>query len=223
MIGDHIAQRAAGFVIAAAPPDTNRFRDHDLNVIDVAIIPDRFPDRVGETHRQNVLHRFFAQIMVDAKHVGFIEVFAEHFIQLVRRAQIATERFFDDDATKAARFLFAEIFDNRPELFRRRREIVNAIAFGRHLLVEVGEARFQFRETFGFIVGAFLVENALRQPRPGFVGIRQTRELLHAAFEFFAQFVFGFFAAPVADDGERIRQRFLRRQIVKRGHEFAAR
>jgi hypothetical protein len=58
VVGHHVAQGAAGFIVAAAPPDTDFFGHHNLHVVDVAIVPQRFPDGVGKAQRQNVLHRF---------------------------------------------------------------------------------------------------------------------------------------------------------------------
>ena len=41
-------------------------------MIDVAAVPDRLEDSVGEAERQDVLHRFFAQIVVDAVDLLFV-------------------------------------------------------------------------------------------------------------------------------------------------------
>ena len=38
----------------------------DLNVIDVLPVPQRLEDAVGKTKDQQVLHRLFAEIMIDA-------------------------------------------------------------------------------------------------------------------------------------------------------------
>src|SRR5205823_2602247 len=44
----NIAQRARGLVILAASLDADVFRHGDLNVVDIATIPDRLKDAIGE-------------------------------------------------------------------------------------------------------------------------------------------------------------------------------
>ena len=48
------------------PGRAHRLRVRNLNVIDIPAIPDRFENRVIEPEHHDVLHRFFAQIMIDA-------------------------------------------------------------------------------------------------------------------------------------------------------------
>jgi hypothetical protein len=66
VILDHVAQRAGVVVVAAAAFDADRLGRRDLHAIDVAPVPDRFEDHVGEAQRHDVLHRLFAEIVVDA-------------------------------------------------------------------------------------------------------------------------------------------------------------
>ena len=69
MVRHHVAQRAHRVVIAATPSDCERFRNGDLHVIDVVAIPNRLEQSVGKTQHQNILHRFLAEIMVDAENL----------------------------------------------------------------------------------------------------------------------------------------------------------
>src|SRR5256714_1812244 len=66
MIGDHVAQRARGFVVCAALLDADLLSRSNLHVVDVATVPDGFKNSVAETKNQNVLHCLFAEIMTDA-------------------------------------------------------------------------------------------------------------------------------------------------------------
>ena len=63
---DHVAQRAGLLVVAAAPLDAERLGDGDLHVVDVAAVPERLEDAVGEAEDQDVLDRLLAEVVVDA-------------------------------------------------------------------------------------------------------------------------------------------------------------
>ena len=47
----------------------------DLNVVNVAPVPDRLKDPVAETKNQNVLYRLFAQIVVDTENLALLQHF----------------------------------------------------------------------------------------------------------------------------------------------------
>ena len=65
MVGHHVAQRAGGVVEAAARADVDRLGGGDLDMVDVAVVPHRLEQRVGEARDHDVLHRFLAEEMVD--------------------------------------------------------------------------------------------------------------------------------------------------------------
>ena len=71
----HVAQRAGLVVIATAMPDTHCFGHGDSHIVNVTPVPNRLEERIGEAERQNVLHRLFAQVMVDAENLRFMESF----------------------------------------------------------------------------------------------------------------------------------------------------
>ncbi len=55
-----------------------RFADtRDLNVIDVVPVPDRLENAVGKPESEDVLNRLLAEVVIDAKNLGFIEELAE--------------------------------------------------------------------------------------------------------------------------------------------------
>ena len=66
MILHHVAQRARAFVITGASFHAERFRGRDLDVIEIARVPERLENRVGETQDENVLRGFFPEKMIDA-------------------------------------------------------------------------------------------------------------------------------------------------------------
>src|SRR6266571_1044876 len=98
----HVAQCPGLFIIAGPRFHPERFRRRDLEMIDVARVPERLENRVRESQHQNVLRGLFAEKMVDAVGLTFIERVVDDAIQLARRGKIGAERFFDDDARPAS-------------------------------------------------------------------------------------------------------------------------
>ena len=103
VILDHVAQRAGFLVVGAAALHADRFRGGDLHVVDVAPVPQRLEDAVAEAERQDVLHGFLAEVMIDAVDLGLVERAVQFVAQLSRAGQIVAERLFDDDAAPARR------------------------------------------------------------------------------------------------------------------------
>ena len=68
-----VAQRAGRLVEAAAVLDADALGHGDLHLLDVAAVPDRLEDGVGEAQRQDVLHRLFAHVVVDAEDLVLVE------------------------------------------------------------------------------------------------------------------------------------------------------
>ena len=63
----------ACFVVAAAVLHAHGLGHGDLHVVDVAPVPDRLEQGVGEAERQDVLHRLLAQVVVDAEDLALVE------------------------------------------------------------------------------------------------------------------------------------------------------
>src|SRR5436309_7625122 len=63
---DLVAQHAGPVVVRPAFADRQGLGHGDLHVIDVAMVPDRLEQRVGEAEHEQVLHRLFAKVVVDA-------------------------------------------------------------------------------------------------------------------------------------------------------------
>jgi hypothetical protein len=124
VVGNHIAQRAGPVIIVAALFDADGFSHRNLHVIDVPAIPDGLKDPVCKTERQNILHRFFSQIMIDAVDLVFAGNFQKVLIQGLGGIEIVPEGFFDDHAPPVAvLFLheadFRQPLDHVVEIFGR--------------------------------------------------------------------------------------------------------
>ena len=83
-------------VVAAAVLDAHRFGHGDLHVIDVAAIPDRLEDAVGEAKGQDVLHRLLAHVMIDAIDLTLGHELRQNAVQLRGRRQIVAKGLFHD-------------------------------------------------------------------------------------------------------------------------------
>ncbi len=100
----HVAQRARRVVVAAALLDADRLGDGDLHVVDVAAVPERLEDAVGEAEHQDVLDGLLAQVVVDAVDLVLVEAPAEQLRFSARaEAEVAAERLLDDDPPPARR------------------------------------------------------------------------------------------------------------------------
>src|SRR5262245_56120825 len=97
MIRDHIAKRAGLFVVTSAVADPQRFRRGDLNVVDTVAIPDWLKHRIAKSKHNEVLNRLFAQVMVDAVHLMFLECSRNEDVEAASRVQVVSERFFNNN------------------------------------------------------------------------------------------------------------------------------
>jgi len=70
----------------------------DGHMVNVAAVPDWLEKRIGKTERQHVLHRFLAQIVVNAENLGFLEIGGQNGIQSQGGIQVIADRFLDHEA-----------------------------------------------------------------------------------------------------------------------------
>ena len=69
----HVAQRAGLVVVTRAALEADGLSDRNLYVVDRRCVPQRLEQRVREPQREQVLHRLFAEIVVDAEDAIFVE------------------------------------------------------------------------------------------------------------------------------------------------------
>ena len=79
-------------------PITNSFGRSDLNVVNIIFIPDRFKQGIGKTKGQNILHRFFAEVMIDAEDLLFCKDVGQQFIHLAGAFQVVAKWLFNNNA-----------------------------------------------------------------------------------------------------------------------------
>src|SRR6266852_5971861 len=88
--------------------DGELFRHRDLHVIDVIAVPDRLEQSIGETQHEDVLHRFLAEIMIDAVNLMLVENLEQLLVEAASGSEIGAERLLDDDAPPRAILLARE-------------------------------------------------------------------------------------------------------------------
>ena len=102
MVLDHVTQRARAIVIAAAVLYADLFGDCNLDVIDVATVPDWLEEGIGEAEGQDVLDSLLTEIMVDAVNLAFLECLEQGTIEGAGKIQVAPKGFFYNQARTLA-------------------------------------------------------------------------------------------------------------------------
>jgi hypothetical protein len=176
----------AGLLVEGAPVlDPDRFGDGDLDVVDVAAVPDRLEDSVGEAEDQQVPDGLLAEVVIDPVDLRLPEDLADLAVQADRRVEVVAERLLDDDPAPAALVPLviqadpAELGDDLGELRRLRREVVEVVARRALLAVDRLEGRDQLVEARRVGEVAALVADPRREESPGRLVEREDpRELL---------------------------------------------
>src|SRR5581483_3728595 len=142
VVRNHVTQCARGVEIPAALLDTDSLRIRDLYVIDVPPVPDRLEDRVVETEHEYVLHRLFAEIVIDAVNLVLRQDRLDLPVESARRFQIAPKRLLDYDpppfpVVLPGQLALSQLLHNRSKKFRGDREIKKIISVRRILLIKL--------------------------------------------------------------------------------------
>ena len=149
MVLEDVARGARLLVERAAVADADRLGHGDLDVVDVAAIPERLEDAVAEAEDQQVPDGLLAQVVVDAIDLRLAEDLADLAVQALGRVEVVPERLLDDDPAPAAVVPLviepdpAQLGDDVGELRRLRREVEDPVAARPVLLVDRVEARAQ--------------------------------------------------------------------------------
>src|SRR5262245_27835377 len=101
MILDHVTQRARFLIVSPPALDSNRLGGRDLHVIDVAAVPQWLENAVPPAEREDVLHRFLAEIMIDAVNLGFGKDLLELLAERAGAGEVVAEGFFHNQPPPA--------------------------------------------------------------------------------------------------------------------------
>ena len=98
MVLDHVAQCARRVVIARAMLDADAFGCRNLDVVDIAPIPQGLKHRICQAKDQQVLHGFFTEVVVDPVNLVLFENSVQRVVEVARRFVVAPERLLDNNA-----------------------------------------------------------------------------------------------------------------------------
>src|SRR5204863_143452 len=83
----------AGLLVVGAPRlDAERFGDRDLDLGDVVAVPEGLEDPVGEPQDEDVLHRLFAEVVIDPVDLVLVEHPGEQAVERLRALVVVPER-----------------------------------------------------------------------------------------------------------------------------------
>ena len=102
-------------------------------MVDVAGVPHRLENRVGETQDHDVLRGLLAEVVVDAVGLRFLEGTLDEIVQTTGTGQVGAEGFFHNDAGPRAGLggveaAFSEVFQNHLKLVGRGGEVEEPVA-----------------------------------------------------------------------------------------------
>src|SRR5690625_7429451 len=81
MILNHISERTRLIVVPVSVLNIYCFGDRYLDIVDVISIPEGFKDSIRKPESQNILHRLFAQVVVDPKNLALFNVSRQAFVK----------------------------------------------------------------------------------------------------------------------------------------------
>ncbi len=162
----HVANGSGRVVVAGSPLGADALGDGDLHRLDPVAAPRRLEEEVGEAEGEEILHRLLAQVVVDAVHLGLVEVGMHELVELLRALEVAPERLLDDEpgpagAGREARV--AELADDAGERTRGQGEVQDPVATEAEVAFDGLDAVPEAAEVPGALGGG-VVEDAVVAP-----------------------------------------------------------
>src|SRR5664279_4767401 len=108
MILDDVACRTNTVVVASAAANTNVFCHRDLHVVNVVGIPQGLVELICKAQRKDVLHCFFAEVVVDPEDAVGREHRFDDIVELASRLEVAAEWLLDNNPAPLSIDLFSQ-------------------------------------------------------------------------------------------------------------------
>ena len=94
---DDVARGADGVVVAGPGADADVLGHGDLDMVHVALVPQRLEHRIGEPQRQDVLHRLLAQVVIHSEDIIGTHDPTHQGVELTGTGAVVPEGLLDDD------------------------------------------------------------------------------------------------------------------------------
>src|SRR6266404_2153231 len=228
MVRHHVPQCARLIKVSAALFDADGFRDSDLNVVYISMVPDRLEDPIAEAKDQDVLDGFLPEVVINTVDLIFRQHFPDLLIEGLGRIKVAAKGLFKYYAAPMAVFLFrqscrAEIIHDDAKKRRARGKIEKVVSFSVVFCIHFSQCLRQARVKAGFVEFAAYVVQAAQQPVAQLglnLGSGKVLELLaHLLAERFS----GIVVPANADNGKFTGKQVALCQVVESREQFAGR
>ena len=225
---DDVACGPDAVVVAGTTADADVLGHRDLDVVDVVGVPDRLEHVVGEPHRQDVLHRLLAEVVVDPEHRVGREHRLEHRVELASGLQVVPERLLDDHAAPRVSLgvgeaVLLELSHDRAEERRGDGEVERHVAGSAAELVELLDRAPQLLERHVVVELARHEAEPLGQLVPHLLAERRPGVLADSVADDLGEVLVGPVAAREADEAEARREQAAVGEVVDRRHDLLAR
>ncbi len=227
VILDHVPRGAGVVVISATRFDADLLRHRDLDVVDIAAIPERLVNRVCEPEVDQVLDGFLAEVVIDAEDILFGKGTLERAVQFLGALEVRAKRLLDDQAMTCAIGAAGqpgggEVLRGLAEVLGRGRQVEEVI------LADLGALRQHLQLLRQAFVGLDIVQfslevvDARRQLLPdGVIDRLRVGELQQRLAQILAELVVGLGATGESDDREIIRQEVILGQVIEGRNDLA--
>src|SRR5688572_32537168 len=124
MVLNDVANDPGLFIEFSPPFDPERFGESNLDVLHVITVPDWFQEAVGKTKIEDVLHGFFAKIVIDAEDRSLRKYPVQRLVERARRGQIPAKRFLQNYPRLNAVWQGRQLFDHLTKHAGRNGKVV---------------------------------------------------------------------------------------------------
>ena len=107
MILHHVTKRAGRFVECSSALHAYGLGNDQLDMIDIAPVPDRFENRVANAKNEQILGRLLSKVVIDPIDLVFLKNGRQLAVQLASGTQIMSKRLLDNNPAPAV-VLFAQ-------------------------------------------------------------------------------------------------------------------
>src|ERR1019366_1829703 len=143
-------------------------------MIDITPVPDGFKDAICQTEYQDILHRFFTEVVVDAENLFLAEDFPDLAVQFFGRGKVVAEWLFYNYTCPAFTVTIescrAQILDNIRILTGWCGQVKDAVAVSTAFLIDLIQERVELFVACRFVKIGLQVMNTGRKAFP-YLGI----------------------------------------------------